>query len=181
MGNKLKSLWDRLPDFDSFIHGRKRKKTPVVLQMEAAECGAASLGIILGYYKKYMPLERLRELCGVSRNGSNAGNVMAAAETLGMKAEGFSYAPEDLKKLIPPFIIHWEFHHFLVFEGFDEKHPIAAKLTEALKANFPEYLEGDGIKWNFTKFLIDREGNVVARFEPNANMTAMENQIKAQL
>ena len=100
---------------------KKHEKTPVVLQMEAAECGAASLGIILGYYKKYMPLEKLRELCGVSRNGSNAGNVMSAAETLGMKAEGFSYAPEELKKLIPPFIIHWEFHHFLVFEGYDEK------------------------------------------------------------
>ena len=121
MSSIIKSLWDRLPDFDSFIYGRKRKKTPVVLQMEAAECGAASLGIILGYYKKYMPLEQLRELCGVSRNGSNASNVMAAAESLGMKAEGFSYAPEDLKKLIPPFIIHWEFHHFLVFEGYNEK------------------------------------------------------------
>ena len=55
------------------------------------------------------------------------------------------------------------------FKGFDEKHPIAAKLTEALKANFPEYLEGDGIKWNFTKFLVDREGNVVERFEPTTD------------
>ena len=100
---------------------KKREKTPVVLQMEAAECGAASLGIILGYYKKYMSLEQLRELCGVSRNGSNAANVLAAAETLGMKAEGFSYEPEELKKLIPPFIIHWDFNHFVVFEGIDEK------------------------------------------------------------
>lgn len=55
------------------------------------------------------------------------------------------------------------------FEGFDKKHPIAEKLEEALKANFPEYLEGDGIKWNFTKFLIDKEGNVVARFEPTTD------------
>ena len=100
---------------------KKREKTPVMLQMEAAECGAASLGIILGYYKKYMSLEQLRELCGVSRNGSNAANVMAAAETLGMKAEGFSYEPEELKKLIPPFIIHWDFNHFVVFEGMDAK------------------------------------------------------------
>ena len=100
---------------------KKREKTQVVLQMEAAECGAASLGIILGYYKKYMSLEQLRELCGVSRNGSNAANVMAAAETLGMKAEGFSYEPEELKKLIPPFIIHWDFNHFVVFEGMDAK------------------------------------------------------------
>ena len=118
---KKKKLWDCLPSIDSLIYGKHRVKPPVVLQMEAAECGAASLGIILGYYKKFMPLEQLRELCGVSRSGSNAGNVMAAAEVLSMKAEGFSYGPEDLKKMIPPFIIHLEFNHFLVFEGYDEK------------------------------------------------------------
>ena len=55
------------------------------------------------------------------------------------------------------------------FEGFDAKHPIAQKLTEVLKENFPEYLEGDGIKWNFTKFLIDKNGEVVARFEPTTD------------
>ena len=55
------------------------------------------------------------------------------------------------------------------FKGFDESHPIAAPLMKALKENFPEYLEGDGIKWNFTKFLVDREGNVVARFEPTTD------------
>lgn len=54
------------------------------------------------------------------------------------------------------------------FEGFDKEHPNAAILEDFLKKNFPEYLEGDGIKWNFTKFLIDREGNVVKRFEPAA-------------
>lgn len=52
------------------------------------------------------------------------------------------------------------------FKGFDDSHPIAKPLMEALQKNFPEYLEGDGIKWNFTKFLIDKEGNVVERFEP---------------
>ncbi len=55
------------------------------------------------------------------------------------------------------------------FEGFDMNHPIASKLLEALQQNFPEFLEGDGIKWNFTKFLIDRNGNVVKRFEPTTN------------
>ena len=67
------------------------------------------------------------------------------------------------------------------FEGFDMNHPIAGKLEEALKANFPEYLEGDGIKWNFTKFLIDREGNVVKRFEPTAAPEDMEKDIEALL
>ena len=55
------------------------------------------------------------------------------------------------------------------FEGFDMNHPVAAPLLDALQKNFPEFLEGDGIKWNFTKFLIDRNGNVVARFEPTTN------------
>jgi len=59
------------------------------------------------------------------------------------------------------------------FKGFDEKHEIAAALLDALKKNFPEYLEGDGIKWNFTKFLIDREGNVIERFEPTTSPSAM--------
>ena len=52
------------------------------------------------------------------------------------------------------------------FKGFNMDHPIAPKLVPMLKEKHPEILEGDGIKWNFTKFLIDREGNVVERFEP---------------
>ena len=67
------------------------------------------------------------------------------------------------------------------FAGFDMNHPIAGKLEEALKANFPEYLEGDGIKWNFTKFLIDKEGNVVKRFEPTTAPLDMAKDIEALL
>lgn len=67
------------------------------------------------------------------------------------------------------------------FKGFDEAHPIAAKLTEALQQNFPEYLEGDSIKWNFTKFLVDREGNVVARFEPTFAPAGMAEAIEKLL
>lgn len=100
--------------------GKTRVKTPVLLQMEAAECGAASLGIILGYYGKFLTSERLRELTGVNRNGSNARNILLGAEQLGMKGEGFSYSADELKKLNPPFIIHWGFHHFLVCEGWDD-------------------------------------------------------------
>ena len=98
-----------------------REKTPVVLQMEAAECGAASLGIVLSYYKKFLPLEQLRGLCNVSRNGSNAGNILFAAESLGMEATGYTYSAEELKSIKPPFIIHWGFNHFLVCEGWNEK------------------------------------------------------------
>ena len=67
------------------------------------------------------------------------------------------------------------------FQGFDENHPITKPLMEALQNNFPEYLEGDGIKWNFTKFLIDKEGNVVARFEPTTVPTAIAADIEKLL
>ena len=67
------------------------------------------------------------------------------------------------------------------FEGFDKEHPNAAVLEDVLKKNFPEYLEGDGIKWNFTKFLIDREGNVVKRFEPTKEPAAIAADIEALL
>lgn len=67
------------------------------------------------------------------------------------------------------------------FKGFDQDHPIAAKLTEALQQNFPEYLEGDSIKWNFTKFLVDRAGNYVARFEPTFDPANMAGEIEKLL
>ena len=67
------------------------------------------------------------------------------------------------------------------FAGFDMEHPVAEKLTEALKTHFPEYLEGDDIKWNFTKFLLDRDGNVVKRFEPTTTPSAMKAEIEKLL
>ena len=67
------------------------------------------------------------------------------------------------------------------FKGFDESHPIAKILEGVLKEKFPEYLEGDGIKWNFTKFLIDREGNVVDRFEPTTVPSAIAPEIEKLL
>ena len=67
------------------------------------------------------------------------------------------------------------------FEGFDMNHPVAAPLLDALQKNFPEYLEGDGIKWNFTKFLIGRDGEVVARFEPTTNPASIASDIEKLL
>ena len=64
------------------------------------------------------------------------------------------------------------------FEGFDMNHPVAKPLLDALQKSFPEYLEGDGIKWNFTKFLIDRNGNVVARFEPTTTPASIAKDIE---
>nr|WP_115019354.1 NHLP family bacteriocin export ABC transporter peptidase/permease/ATPase subunit [Synechococcus sp. UW140] len=93
-------------------------RTPTRLQMEYTECGAASLGIILQYYGKYVPLTQLRESCGVSRDGSDAANLVLAAAQFGLKARGFKKGIRALEAMTPPAILFWEFNHFLVFEGF---------------------------------------------------------------
>ena len=94
-------------------------KVPVVMQMEALECGAASLTMVLAYYEKWIPLEQVRADCGVSRDGSNAKNVLRAARSYGLVAKGYRYEPDVLKKEGKfPCIIHWNFNHFVVLCGF---------------------------------------------------------------
>ena len=94
-------------------------KVPVVMQMEALECGAASLTMVLAYYGKWIPLEQVRADCGVSRDGSNAKNVLKAARSYGLTAKGYRYEPDELKKNGKfPCIIHWNFNHFVVLDGF---------------------------------------------------------------
>ena len=94
-------------------------RVPVIMQMEALECGAASLCMVMAYFEKWVPLEQVRKDCGVSRDGSNAVNILKAARSYGFTAKGYRYEPELLRKNGKfPCIVHWEFSHFVVCKGF---------------------------------------------------------------
>ena len=109
MVEKIKNLFKR---------EGSRVKVPTILQMEATECGAASLAMILAHYGLWIPLEKMRQECGVNRDGSKASNVMKAAKARNCEVHGYRWEADNLREEGTfPMIIHWEFNHFVVLEG----------------------------------------------------------------
>lgn len=136
------------------------KKTPTVFQMEATECGAASLSMIFSYYGKYLPLEQMRIETGVTRDGCNAGNMMRAAKRYGLACKGFRKEPDALREMGMPCIIHWNFNHFVVLEGFKSR-GIGKKRQEYAVLNDPAV----GRRWLTLEEFDDGFTGVVLTFE----------------
>ena len=101
---------------------KQRITTPILLQMHATECGGACLGSVLGYFGRWVPLTELRERCEVSRDGSSAASILRASRHYGLECRGLSVRAHQLKMLPLPLILFWQFSHFVVLEGIDDRY-----------------------------------------------------------
>lgn len=155
---------------------KKYKKVPVILQMENVECGAASLAMILAYNKKYVPLEKLRIDCGVSRDGSNLKNILIAAKKYGLNPKPYKMNVQGVMNNAKfPTIIHWNFNHFVVLTGFDNKNRaiINDPAQGTVKVEFEEF------KKSFTGIIVSFEKT--EDFEEGGTSNSVYNFLKVRL
>lgn len=130
------------------------RKVPVIMQLETVECGAACLTMILAYYKKWIPLEEVRDACGVSRDGCNLNNIMLAAKNYGLYPRSYSCGLNYIMtKAKFPCIIHWKFNHFVVLNGFTKKGAIITDPAQGrIVVSLDEFSESfTGIYMELTK------------------------------
>lgn len=149
------------------------KKVPMVMQMEAVECGAASLAMILAYYGKWLPLEQVREACSVSRDGSSMKNILLAAKTYGLEPSAYKVSAENLAGMEPA-IIHWNFEHFVVFKGMRKG---KAHLNDP--GIGPVEIPMDEFRRSFTGVAMTFE--LTDRFQPSGHPTNILSYIKRNL
>ena len=97
------------------------EKTPFTAQMEATECGAACLSMVLGHFGHHADLVDVRSACGVSRDGTSAAAIMRAAKTYGLNGKAMRAEPQALAHGTQPAILHWDFNHFVVLTGATER------------------------------------------------------------
>ena len=149
------------------------KKVPMVMQMEAVECGAASLAMILAYYGKWLPLEQVREACSVSRDGSSMKNILLAAKMYGLEPSAYKVSAEDLSGMEPA-IIHWNFEHFVVFKGMRKG---KAYLNDP--GIGPVEIPMDEFRRSFTGVAMTFE--LTDRFQPSGHPTSIFSYIRHNL